>query len=106
MFAYCCVGRRLERKRLDGTFYNDTARAHYARRVPLGTVRTSAARDLKGTLCKDEEEQKEREKKSKRHLKNPNMDLRQIPKLQSIVLTTRHPGMKTFEQAATMSMTK
>lgn len=113
-------GRRAPRVKLDQTFIKDPARTSYGRREPVGKTRVVAGRDLEkgktGSSGKEEEELLNNGLlRSMRRLgggglggkftSNGSFDLRSVPKLQSQVLTTKHPGMTAFSHAATMSIT-
>lgn len=94
--------------RLDGVFYSDPARASFGRRIPLGKVRTMHPRVLekiKEPPPEDESVAQRLQRARHKPGSRGKMDLRNLPKLTSQVLTTKHPGMRSFAAAATLSMT-
>eukprot|EP00981_Chlorochromonas_danica_P012591 scaffold5186_cov179-Ochromonas_danica.AAC.1 len=102
-----------KKKRLDATFYNDSARHDFGRSGTLGRVREKEGRALMVKAPAVEEETNKTRRTIRRAGSNRSdalsmgaVDLRKMPKLTSQVLTTKHPGMTTFAQAATMSMIK
>ncbi len=114
-----------EKKNLDAVFFRPQARSSYGRRTQLGVVRTEQPKDDKDMPCDISTD-------SNGDPVNPNsiaksvatnggksissyqgirskisgqilVDMRTLPKISSVTLTVKHPGMNSFNNSLSMN---